>query len=943
MAPAYQQPRTYISRHAAGSLDRPTTYNRSCGTDFVVEYRIAVARANLTGSASARSNDVRLSRLSPRKGVRGDLTALLIRVVLPLAATVVGGGLLGAGLAPSLTRPVDATGIPPAVNLALMIAFVAGASWLLFGGRRDPRAVSLGGFFLLVASSFSGRLIAAGLDRDLPRVVAQVLQGLRAIRVGAFLPVAFWLFARDFPRTSEFGPSFRFASVFARVSFASATILLFGNLAVSWPLVSGHRAGRFLAHLRPTDEGFFWAVVFALTLPALPVILAKARRANVEERRRVRLFVGALLIGVGPLFLEVVLESLIPRFARFMSQPRPVLIGGIAFLLLLLSIPVTTAYAVVVHRVLDVKLIVRQALRYSLARYFVLASTLVPFAGLLAYIYQRRDQSIGSLFVGGGGWLLALATLAGLVTLRLRQRILSALDRRFFREEYDARQILTTLVHRSRGVASLEELAALLETEVDRALHLDTISVLILDSTSGDFVALGGGLRPLPANSALAALASACAEPADADLEEPGSRLARLPSEERHWLVDGAVCLLVPILGSGGAALGLIALGAKRSELPFTGEDRALLGTIAASGSLALETLIQARSASRLGPRMSPPEPGSDAWGRGERLALECGACHRLFEPAAGPCSHCGGDLHPVPIPKVLLGKFRFERRVGAGGMGVVYRATDLVLGRPVAIKTLPRIAPELSLRLRREARAMAAVSHPNLAFIFGAESWRGTPMLIFEFLEGGTLGERLAEGRLSVEEALDLGIALANGVASLHRAGILHRDIKPSNIGFTADRIPKLMDFGLARIVSERGDGPAGQAASSPPSAQELSGGVTLSAVAMTHSGQIVGTLPYMSPEAMAGERTDPSFDLWSLAVVLYESIGGRNPFRRETRQQTVDCVLEAATPDLRRYRADCGEPVALFFARALARRPAQRPSSAQEFKIRLEELRAH
>jgi len=150
-------------------------------------------------------------------------------------------------------------------------------------------------------------------------------------------------------------------------------------------------------------------------------------------------------------------------------------------------------------------------------------------------------------------------------------------------------------------------------------------------------------------------------------------------------------------------------------------------------------------------------------------------------------------------------------------------------------------------------------------------------------------------------------------------------------------------MDFGLARIVSERRDGLAGQAATGPPSAHDLSGDVTFSAAAMTHSGQIVGTLPYMSPEAMAGERTDPSFDLWSLAIVLYESIGGRNPYLRETRQQTMKCVLGAVAPDLREYCADCGERVALFFAHALARRPAQRPSSAREFKIRLEELRAH
>src|SRR6185369_17247726 len=129
---------------------------------------------------------------------------------------------------------------------------------------------------------------------------------------------------------------------------------------------------------------------------------------------------------------------------------------------------------------------------------------------------------------------------------------------------------------------------------------------------------------PLPASSTLAAMASASAEPADADLEEPGSPLARLPSEEQHWLADGAVRLLVPILGSDGVALGLIALGAKRSELPFTGEDRALLEAIAASGSQALEMLIQGRSGARSGPRMSA-EAGSAAGERGEQMALECG------------------------------------------------------------------------------------------------------------------------------------------------------------------------------------------------------------------------------------------------------------------------------------------------------------------------------
>jgi eukaryotic-like serine/threonine-protein kinase len=617
------------------------------------------------------------------------------------------------------------------------------------------------------------------------------------------------------------------------------------------------------------------------------------------------------------------------------------LFGGIAFLFLLLSIPVTTAYAVAVHRVLDVRLILRRALQYSLARYFILGVTLVPFAGLLAHFYRNRDASVRSLFAGGGGWLLLLATVAGLLTLRVRHRILNTLDRHFFREQYDARRILTGLALGIRGAGSPEELASLLRAEIDRAFHLDSISVLVLESQSGRFVAPEGGLRPLSANSALAALVCARTEAADVDLEVPGSPLARLPTEEQHWLVDGGLRMLVPILGPGGDGLGLVALGAKRSELPFTSEDRALLEAIAASGALALAPLIQAHSGAGDGSRLGGAEGGLSALEQTDLLALECAACHWVWEPRPRSCERCGGELQPVALPKVLLGKFRIERRVGAGGMGVVYRAMDLVLNRPVAIKTLPGISLELALRLKREARAMAAVSHPNLALILGAESWRGTPMLIFEFLEGGTLGERLGRGWLGVEEALDLGIALADATSCLHRAGILHRDIKPSNIGLTANLIPKLMDFGLARIVSEQLHAPTGRVTLSLPPSQDLSNDGTLSAVVMTHAGQVIGTPLYMSPEALAGGRPEPSFDLWSLAVVLYESIGGSNPFRRDTWRDSMDCVLGATAPDLREYRADCSEPVARFFRQALARRPAKRPSSAREFKMRLEELR--
>ena len=250
--------------------------------------------------------------------------------------------------------------------------------------------------------------------------------------------------------------------------------------------------------------------------------------------------------------------------------------------------------------------------------------------------------------------------------------------------------------------------------------------------------------------------------------------------------------------------------------------------------------------------------------------------------------------------------------------MGIVYLATDLDLERRIALKTLPETSPEDSVRLRREARAMASVRHPNLALIFGVESWHGTPILLMEYLAGGTLAERISRGALPIGDALDLGAELSGVLARLHDSGLLHRDVKPSNVGFTDDGVPKLLDFGLARISGESNaaQSPAGNAAT------HASG---------TQSG-FLGTPLYMSPEALLGGPSDQSFDLWSLAVVIYEAIAGRHPFEHSTGAATLQAIRGAVVPDLRRTRPDCSESVVTLFASALSSERARRPSNARQ-----------
>jgi serine/threonine protein kinase len=290
-------------------------------------------------------------------------------------------------------------------------------------------------------------------------------------------------------------------------------------------------------------------------------------------------------------------------------------------------------------------------------------------------------------------------------------------------------------------------------------------------------------------------------------------------------------------------------------------------------------------------------------------------------------------------LPVLLNGKFQIQEVAGTGGMGVVYRATDLALDRKVAVKTLTRATGECTARLEREARAMARVRHPHLALIYGIEQWRGKPNLIVEYLEGGTLSDWLRRGPLTVEEALSIGIVLADVLDRIHAAGILHRDIKPSNIGYTLEGVPKLLDFGLVAALDPIID-PVADTADDVPAL-----GIRLTSFAnqphyASRSGQLLGTLRYLSPEALAGAVPAPAADLWSLNMVLYEVLAGVHPFAKMTGRDTIACIEAASIPDVRDFCRECPANVAAFLVDALSVEPSRRPASAAALRATLQSL---
>jgi hypothetical protein len=875
-----------------------------------------------------------------------------IRLALLLGILKLGiaaGGFLLLRL-PISTGAPNPTGLPAQFTYAEILAWGGAALLLLAAGRGDPRAVSLGGFFLFVADAFCNRpshLLStrgSGLLADLGRA-------FDGLRLDILMPLFLWRFARHFPHPPTPTRLRRLLDGGIRVSLATALAFLafYAVHALALAIARPDPAAAAAAAMgdRPLN-GLYETCQFLLVGAALPVLAYRAWVATGEDRRRVNLFASCLLFGLGPATLYLLAYVRLPGFADYQHRHREVGLPLVVTVsLFTLSVPLSTSYVVLVHRVLELKLIARRAAQYALARLSALALATVPLLAVLAYFYENRARTLAQLFSGGRTVLLLGASGLGIAALSYRRALLDWIDRRFFREQYDARHILTMLVERIRAIREGADLARLIAREIDLALHLESIALLILDARTGMLRDPLDRARRLDASSPLASLVSGGSEPLANDPEDARSPLARLPDKDRHWLADNGFHLLVPILGRDGSLLGMVGLGEKKSGLPFLKEDRQLLHAIASSAAWVLE-LDQSRTAtprtagSRLPafaePQLGEPLPVTEA-------AKECAACGILYQPFTVFCGTCSRRLDGSRVPFVLPGKFRFERRLGLGGMGVVYAGTDLALGRPVAVKTLRRVSPEDAMRLRREARTAAAVSHPHLASIYGIETWQGTPMLILELLEGGTLAQRIERVRLAQPAAIELGIAMAEALAQLHAGDILHRDIKPSNIGYTRDGVPKLMDFGIARVMFDLRRDSRSEAAGSADDAGALLPPTSIwnqTATSLDMSRQLAGTLSYLSPEALNGQRADASFDLWSLAIVLYESLLGRKVFGTGDVRQIMTRIRLGRVPDFAQVCPEYDGALGHFFRAALHRSVSRRPATALELKRLLVEVRS-
>ena len=273
------------------------------------------------------------------------------------------------------------------------------------------------------------------------------------------------------------------------------------------------------------------------------------------------------------------------------------------------------------------------------------------------------------------------------------------------------------------------------------------------------------------------------------------------------------------------------------------------------------------------------------------------------------------------------LGPYEIQSLVGAGGMGEVYRAKDARLDRTVAIKILPAsfsADPDRMQRFAQEARAAAALNHPNILSIFDIGEEKGSPYVVSELLEGETLRERLRNGALSVRKAIEYGLQVARGLAAAHEKGIVHRDLKPENLFITSDGRVKILDFGLAKLTRP----------------EAVSGADAPTVHAVTEPGLIMGTAGYMSPEQVRGQTSDPRSDIFAFGAILYEMVSGKRAFHGETSADTMSAILKEEVPELSETARNVPAGLERIVRHCLEKNPSQRFHSAGDLAFDLESL---
>ncbi len=670
-----------------------------------------------------------------------------------------------------------------------------------------------------------------------------------------------------------------------------------------------------------------WLELVALLLMCAAIAASYIRVRDPDQRRRVRWVVFGSVAGLSPLLVYDLTDAILDSTG--MGNIRRIWPGGIDVAnLCLCAIPFATGYAVVKHRAMGISVVVRQSMKYLLARNVLRVILLLPVIGLILPVIRNPNRTVSELFFQSSVYLnLALFALLGL-GLKYRVQVRSWIDRKFFREAYNQEKILRELIGKIKELDSISEISRLVSKEVESALHPRSLRAFYREKERSDLTlgySSGPGTSEMRVEETSRVLQ--LLENSRRPLDFPLPSGVELPYEERQWLEQLETTLIVPITGGRQRLMGLVLLGEKRSEEPYTRTDRNLLEAIAAQMGIVYERAWlqdQVGEEQRIRRDVLAHLDQTDL-----NLLRECPHCGVCFDSAARVCTTDGTELTvTLPIERTMDQKYRLDRRIGRGGMGAVFEGTDLRLHRKVAIKVMmgSLFGNRAALRrFEREAKAAAMLNHVNIVAIhdFGMIGQDGA-YLVMERVYGFTWREELTQhGALPPARAAEWFHQLLAGLRAAHQAGIVHRDLKPENVLVSpledgTEQI-KILDFGLAKL-------------------RFFEGGDTQS---LTMAGGILGTVGYMSPEQLSGTESDERSDIFSVGVMAYEAVRGRRPFEGKNYAEILTSMLQGGVP----LPGDTAELIALngVLSRCMAYDRTSRYGSVAELQeVLLDALRA-
>jgi eukaryotic-like serine/threonine-protein kinase len=764
---------------------------------------------------------------------------------------------------------------------------------VLFKRPRDLTAVAAG-IFLCALGTGNFYFVspnAAVVWRSLPLAIQWLIFPTLILGING-LPVApMVLFSLSFPK-----PLLHRRWAWMILAVLATPLLTFATIFNYIVLFAPNRAVGEFPGWFGVIIGIDAAVAFLAPVVILTVNYFTLREVN--EKRRIRLVIFGLL-----LFFADLLASFAFSFFPKTFWLSAIAISPLVFGLSQVPFTICIAYAVLKQRLFQVSFIVRQSLQYAVAR----GALLIPvpiLAGLLTFdLIAHKDQPFGVL-LSQHGWVYALMGVAGIVAHKKQSQWMEVLDRRFYREHYNAQHLLRQTVDEIRASSNLAEVAPKAVARIEQALHPEFVAILMREASDPLYRCIAAAPpesypRGLSADSKLMSAFRLFAKPLQISLAETGWLKQQLPSEDTNFLRDARIDLMVPIAIAPQGREALMVLGPKKSEEPYGSEDQELLSGIGSALALLLE------------------RPVTSALGGFE----ECPRCGLCYESGMGRCGNESAQLTRMPFNRMLTSRYRLERRLGRGGMGTVYKATDTSLERAVAVKLIREdlvASSEAAERFRREAKAAAAFAHPNLVTVhdFGVDS-ETRVFLVMELLEGFTMRQRFEQQKnFSPQQILQILGGVCAGLQAAHENGLVHRDLKPENIFLTqsgSGEVAKILDFGLAKFLVS----PINSAA----------------ATIDTLPGVLMGTPQYMSPDQLSGEAASAAWDVWALAVITYEMLTGMHPFPATSVGQMHHSIISGRFTPLSTHLPDAPAEWQQFFERALSPKTAARPQSAKEF----------